>query len=68
MPVKFGKSAVQINRETKKKSISHEYMKQKTIDELVEFYNENKKPKLRRKVKIEIERRNKLGKSNIIFS
>jgi len=68
MPVKFGKSAVQINRETKKKSISHEYMKQKTIDELVEFYNENKKPKLRRKVKIEIERRNKLGKSNIVFS
>lgn len=68
MPVKFGKSAVQINRETKKKSISHEYMKQKTTDELVEFFNENKRPKLRRKVKIEIERRNKLGKSNIVFS
>jgi len=68
MPVKFGKTTIQIDRNTKKKSISHEYMKQKTIDELVEFYNENKKPKLRRKVKIEIERRNKLGKSNIIFS
>lgn len=68
MPVKFGKTTIQIDRNTKKKSISHEYMKQKTIDELVEFYNENKKPKLKRKVKIEIERRNKLGKSNIIFS
>jgi hypothetical protein len=68
MPVKFGKTTIQIDRNTKKKSISHEYMKQKTIDELVEFYNENKKPKLRRKVKIEIERRNKLGKSNIVFS
>jgi hypothetical protein len=68
MPVKFGMSVVNINRANGKKSISHEYMKQKTIDELVEFYNENKKPKLRRKVKIEIERRNKLGKSNIVFS
>lgn len=68
MPVKYGKTTIQIDRNTKKKSISHEYMKQKTIDELVEFYNENKKPKLKRKVKIEIERRNKLGKSNIIFS
>lgn len=68
MPVKFGMSQVLVDRETKKKTVRHEYMKQKTNAELVDFYNENKKPRLRRKVKLELERRNKLGTANIIFN
>lgn len=68
MPIKFGKSQEIIDRETKKKTTRHEYLKQKTNAELVDFYNENKKPRLRRKVKIELERRNKIGKANIIFN
>jgi hypothetical protein len=69
MPVKFGKSSVQVDRETKKKTVMHEYMKTKTIDELVETFNkEGVRPKLRQKVKNEIVRRNKLGLTNIVFT
>jgi len=69
MPVKFGKTSVQVNRETKKKIVVHEYMKTKTIDELVETFNkEGVRPKLRQKVKNEIVRRNKLGLTNIVFT
>lgn len=69
MPVKFGKSSVQVNRETKKKTVVHEYMKTKTIDELIETFNkEGVRPKLRQKVKNEIVRRNKLGLTNIVFT
>jgi len=34
---------------------------------LIAFYNENKRPRLKRKVRIELERRNKIGKANVIF-
>lgn len=58
MPIKFGKSAVIINRETKKKTVQHEYMKLKTTTELIETYNkEGVRPKLRQKVKNELVRR-----------
>jgi hypothetical protein len=58
MPIKFGKSAVIVNRETKKKTIQHEYMKLKTTEELIETYNkEGVRPKLRQKVKNELVRR-----------
>lgn len=58
MPVKFGKSMVQINRETKKKTIVHEYIKVKTTAELIDAYNkEGIRPKLRQKVKNELVRR-----------
>ena len=68
-PVKFGKSSVQVNRETKKKTVQHEYMKTKTNDELIESYNkESTKPKLKQKIKNEIVRRNKIGQANIIFT
>jgi len=68
MPVKFGKTSKQVDRNTKKVTIVHEYMKVKSNDELIEAYNKDgQKPKLKQKVKNEIVRRNKLGLSNIVF-
>ena len=68
MPIKFGKTTKQVDRQTKKVSIVHEYIKCKSIQELIDAYNkEGTKPKLRQKVKNEIVRRNKLGKSNVKF-
>lgn len=69
MPVKFGKSQVKVDRNTKKKTIEHEYIKCKSNADLIEAYNkENTKPKLRQKVKNEIVRRNKIGLANIVFN
>jgi|TARA_B100000212_G_C27378087_1_gene535610 Cu/Ag efflux protein CusF len=69
MPVKFGKTSKQVDRQTKKVTIVHEYMKSQSIDTLIETYNkEGTKPKLKQKVKNEIVRRNKLGLSNIVFT
>ena len=68
MPVKFGKSIANFDRATKKTTIVHDYMKCKSIAELIEAFNkEGTRPKLRQKVKNEIVRRNKLGLSNVIF-
>ena len=68
MPVKFGKTSKQVDRNTKKVTIVHEYMKVKSNDELIEAYNKDgQKPKHKQKVKNEIVRRNKLGLSNIVF-
>ena len=67
MPVKFGKTSKQIDRQTKKVSIVHEYMKSKYNNELIEAYNKPVIPKLRQKVKNEIVRRNKRGLANIVF-
>ena len=68
MPVKFGKTSKQVDRNTKKVTIVHEYMKVKSNYELIEAYNKDgQKPKLKQKVKNEIVRRNKLGLSNIVF-
>ena len=69
MPVKFGKTSKQVDRNTKKVTVVHEYMKSQSIDTLIETYNkEGTKPKLKQKVKNEIVRRNKLGLSNIVFT
>ena len=69
MPVKFGKTSKQVDRQTKKVTIVHEYMKSQSIDTLIETYNkEGTKPKLKQKVKNEIVRRNKLGLSNVVFT
>ena len=68
MPVKFGKTSKQVDRNTKKVTTVHEYIKVKSNAELIEAYNKNgQKPKLKQKVKNEIVRRNKLGLSNIVF-
>ena len=69
MPVKFGKTVKQVERGTKKITIVHEYMKCQSIKTLIDAFNkEGKKPKLKRKINVEIDRRNKLGLSNIIFT
>jgi len=57
MPVKFGFSQVIVDRETKKKVVKHEYMKQKTTQELIDYINEGQKPKLKRKCRVELDRR-----------
>ena len=68
MPVKFGKTSKQVDRNTKKVTTVHEYIKVKSNADLIEAYNKNgQKPKLKQKVKNEIVRRNKLGLSNIVF-
>lgn len=68
-PVKFGKSHVNVNRETKKKTMVHDYIKVKTNEQLIEVYNSpNTLPKKKQKVKVEIERRNKIGKANVVFT
>ena len=68
MPIKYGKTEKRIDRNTKKVSIIHDYMKCKTNNELIEAYNKPVKPKLRQKVKNEIVRRNKKGLANIVFN
>jgi len=57
MPVKYGFSQVIVDRETKKKVVKHEYMKQKTTQELIDYINEGQKPKLKRKCRVELDRR-----------
>ena len=39
MPIKFGKTTKQVDRQTKKVSIVHEYIKCKSIQELIDAYN-----------------------------
>lgn len=69
MPVKFGKTSKQVDRNTKKVTVVHEYMKCQSIETLIEkFNNKSTAPKLRRKINVEFDRRNKLGLSNIIFT
>ena len=68
MPIKYGKTEKRIDRQTKKVSIVHDYMKCKSNAELLEAYNKPVKPKLRQKVKNELVRRNKKGLANIVFN
>jgi len=46
----------------------HDYMKCKSNADLIDAYNkEGQKPKLKAKVRVELERRNKIGQSRVIF-
>jgi len=68
MPIKFSKSSNRYDRVTGKTTVEHDYMKCKSNADLIEAYNkEGQKPKLRQKVRQEIERRNKIGQSRIVF-
>jgi len=68
MPVKFGKTQKKYDRITKKTTVEHEYMKAQSVETLIEKYNnESTLPKLKRKIKVEFDRRNKLGLTNIVF-
>ena len=69
MPIKFGKTSRQYNRMPEKPPLVYDYMKCKSNADLIEAYNKDGiKRKLRAKVRVEIDRRNKLGLSNIIFT
>ena len=68
MPIKFGKTSKQVDRGTKKVTVVHEYMKFQSIKTLIDkFNNEGTQPKLKRKIRVEFDRRNKLGLDKVIF-
>jgi len=58
MPVKFSKSFKQMDKVTKKVSIVHDYIKNKSKDQLFEYINsDNGKPKVKQKCRNELNRR-----------
>jgi hypothetical protein len=57
MPIKYGKTSKQVDRNTKKVTTVHEYMKCKSTQELIDAYNKPVIPKLRQKVKNELVKR-----------
>ena len=68
MPVKFSPSVVKIDRNTKKQTIEHDYMKSKSVKDLLDYFNKtDNPPKKRQKVKNELVRRTKKGLANIVF-
>lgn len=60
MPVKFGKTQNIVDRNTKKVTVVHDYMKTKSTQELIDAYNKPVIPKLRQKVKNELVRRDEV--------
>jgi hypothetical protein len=69
MPIKYAKSSKNYDRMTGKTTVVHNFMKGKSTADLIDgFNNESTKPKLRQKIRIEMDRRNKLGLSNIVFN
>ena len=58
MPTKYKESAVRVDRQTKKVSIEHFYVKQISQKEAFELLNnDNTKPKVKRKIRNELVRR-----------
>ena len=69
MPIKFSNSIVKIDRNTKKKTIEHDYMHTKPLQTLLDYFNNRSNPaKKRQKVKNELVRRTKKGLARIIFN
>jgi len=67
-PVKFSATSKSYSRQTGKTTLVYDYMKCKSNADLIEAYNKDGiKPKLKQKVRIEIDRRNKIGQANIVF-
>lgn len=54
MPIKYQKSVPNIDRQTKKKTIKHYYMKSLSKDEVLEKYFTANKPKLKQKFRKEL--------------
>ena len=70
MPVKLGQSVRKVVRGASRSSFeyTHDYIKVYSNGALIEKYNaSNTKKKDKRKIKVELERRNKLGKANVVF-
>lgn len=57
MPVKFAKSFKEYNKATKKTSMKHDYIKNKSQEELFEYINNGQKPKIKQKCRNELVRR-----------
>jgi len=58
MPVKFAPSHKKFEKGSRKNfTWEHEYIKQKPKQELIDYLNEGHKPKVKRKVRIELDRR-----------
>lgn len=57
MPIKFGKTSKLVDRNTKKVTTVHEYIKCKSTQELIDAYNKPVIPKIRQKVKNELVKR-----------
>ncbi len=68
MPTKLKPSQAVRDRVTGKIVTQHFYLKQIANGELIETYNsKSTKAKVKRKIKVELERRNKIGKANVVF-
>ena len=57
MPIKFSKSSKKFEKGSRKYTWEHDYIKTKTKEELIKYVNEGNKPKVRRKVLVELDRR-----------
>jgi len=57
MPVKFSQSHKKFEKGSKNFVWEHDYIKQKPKEELIEYLNTGSKPKLKRKCKLELDRR-----------
>lgn len=58
MPIKFTKSTKKFIKDKKKHFLyDHDYLKQKTNDELFKYLDDGQKPKVKRKCRVELERR-----------
>ena len=58
MPTKYGKTQKRVDRQTKKVSVEHFYVKQISKDEAFKMLNDNNvKPKVKRKLRNELIRR-----------
>jgi len=58
MPVKFGKSQRKFVKGKRNNfEYEHEYIKQKPTHELIDYLNEGFKPKVKRKCRVELDRR-----------
>ncbi len=57
MPVKFGKSSIVKDRTTGKLTTQHEYIKNKSKDDLFDYINNGQKPKVKQKCRNELVRR-----------
>ena len=58
MPVKFSPSNKKFIKGKKNNfEYDHDYIKQKTAEELITYLNEGSKPKVKRKCRVELDRR-----------
>lgn len=57
MPTKFSPSFKEFNKQSKTVTIKHDYIKNKTKQELIDYINNGQKPKIKQKCRNELARR-----------